>query len=131
MTAIHKALKDIAERVDPFENLNFRVIHKWGRQCIQVPATIGKELVDIFPEAWQTTNDVSSERERKKVTYASSINWMSRRLTSETKPGIPNRRRSVTSFQGDVVSKYSAARLCDSVREMRCVRSTSSGRRTQ
>ena len=50
VTTIYKALEDIAERVDPFENLNLRVVHKWGRQRIQVLVTTGQEFVDIFSE---------------------------------------------------------------------------------
>jgi hypothetical protein len=34
VSAIHKALKDIAERIDSFENFNLRVIRKRGRQCL-------------------------------------------------------------------------------------------------
>jgi hypothetical protein len=60
VTAIHKALKDITERIDSFENFNLRVIRKRGRQCLQVPFTTGKEPVDIFSETGQTTNDVSA-----------------------------------------------------------------------
>jgi hypothetical protein len=51
MSAIHKTLKDIAECIDSFKNLNLRVICKWGRQCCQILIATGKELVDILSEA--------------------------------------------------------------------------------
>jgi len=50
MAAIHNALEGIAKHVDSFEDLDLRVIRKWGRQCVQVLITTGQKLLDIFSE---------------------------------------------------------------------------------
>jgi hypothetical protein len=52
VTAIYKALEDIAERINTSQNLNLWVICEWWGQCIEILVTLGKELVDILSEAW-------------------------------------------------------------------------------
>lgn len=134
ITPIYSSLKSCTKSCDTTHQFSMDIISERRRKFFQLLVTFSQKLLNGLLQLWQTGVALFIIFRIKMWavdTYDRSIRPTRILLRSDTKPGIPRRRRSAISFHGEVESKNSDASCCNLARVTLLDRSASSGRRTQ